>query len=89
MSDRQEITATFGIMFTNSFLPMKFIYNAKTSLGFPKFNFPDSFGFRLNSNDFSNMVKSLNLAEDIMIPYLDTEWKVLGAFSEQMTEYAK
>ena len=82
-SNKQAIIAIFGITFTNTFLPMQLIYRGKTSQSFPKFDFPDSFGFSVNPKQFSNTAESLKLLEHIIIPYLNTEREKLTASKEQ------
>ena len=100
-SDKKAITATFGITFTNKFLPMQLIYGGKTSQSFPKFKFPESFSLSANPKHFSNTEESLKLLKDIIIPYVNSERTKLGfgkdqyallildVFSGQMTEPVK
>ena len=42
-SFKQAITATFGITFSDKFLPMQLIYGGKTKRNLPKVKFPDPF----------------------------------------------
>ena len=53
-SYKQAITGTFGITFSNFFLPMQLIYGGKTSQSLPKFKFPESFALSANLKHFSN-----------------------------------
>ena len=77
-SDKQAITATLGITFTCTFIPVKLIYGEKTSQSFPKLNFPCSFSLSENPKHFRSTVESLKLLKDIIIPYLDPELEKLG-----------
>ena len=79
---RQAITATFGITYTNTFLPMQLIYGGKTERSYPPFKFPDSFSLSCNPKHFSNTQESLKLIDEIMIPYLETEREKLKLESD-------
>ena len=57
-SYKQAITATFGITFSNEFLPMQLIYGGKAQQSFPKFDFPDSFSLNANPKHLSNTEES-------------------------------
>ena len=97
-SFKQAITATFGITFSDKFLPMQLIYGGKTKRSLPKVKFPDSFSLSVNEKHFSNTNESLKLIEDIITPYVEKERGKLGlsdnqpalvifdVFSEQMTD---
>ena len=78
-SYKKAITATFGITFSNAFLPMQLIYAGKTAAGFPKVKFPYTFSLSANPKHFSNTKESLKLIEDIIIPYIESERKKRGA----------
>ena len=100
-SEKNAITAMFGITLTNTFLPMQLLCGGKISQSFPKFNFQDSFSLNAIPKHFSNTAESLKLLEDIITPYLDTEWENIGVskdkyalliwnvFNGQMTEHVK
>ena len=95
---RKAITATFGITYTNKFLPMQLIYGGKTERCYPRFDFPESFSLSCNPKHFSNTQESVKLIEEIIIPYLKEErqnlnllpdhWSLLiiDVFSGQMTD---
>ena len=78
-SYKKAITATFGITFPNAFLPVQLIYIGKTAASFPKVKFPDTFSLSANPKHFSNTEESLKLIEEIIIPYIESERKQLGA----------
>ena len=78
-SYKKAVTATFGITFSNAFLPMQLIYTGKTAASFPKVKFPDTFSLSANPKHFSNTEESLKLIEEIIIPYIESERKKLGA----------
>ena len=69
-SYKQAITGTFGITYSNLFLPMQLIYGGKTSQSLPKFKFPESFALSANPKHFSNTTESLRLLDEIIIPYV-------------------
>ena len=58
---------------------MQLIYTGKTATSFPKIKFPDTFSLSANPKHFSNTEKSLKLIEEIIIPYIESERKKLGA----------
>ena len=64
LSFRQSLTATFGITYSNNFLPMQLIYAFKTAQSFPKFKFPQSISLSANEKHFSNTNESLKLRLD-------------------------
>ena len=78
-SYKKAITATFGITFPNAFLLMQLIYAGKTAASFPKVKFLDTFSLSANPKHFSNTEESLKLIEEIIIPYIESERKKLGA----------
>ena len=101
-SCKQAITATFGITFSNEFLPMQLMYGGKTAASTPKFNFPKSFSsLSANPKHFSNTEESLKLLAEIIIPYVNSERENIGlkqtqqallimdVFSGQMSEPVK
>ena len=47
-SDKRCITGTFGITFTNKFLPIQLIYGGKTLQSLPRFKFPEEFSTSVN-----------------------------------------
>ena len=82
-SFKQAITATFGITFSDKFLPMQLIYGGKTKRSLPKVKFPDSFSLSVNEKHFSNTNESLKLIEDIITPYVEKERGKLGLSDNQ------
>ena len=82
-SYKQAITATFGITFSNEFLPMQLIYGGKIQQSFPKFDFPDSFSLSANPKHFSNTDESIKLLDDIVILYVKCERSKLGIGEDQ------
>ena len=67
---KQAITATFGITFANSFLPMQLIYGGKTERSIPHFRFPKGFSLSANPKNFSNTQETLKLMDEITLRYL-------------------
>ena len=77
-SDKRCITGTFGITFTNKFLPIQLIYGGKTEQSLPRFKFPEGFRTSVNPGHYSNATESIKLIEEIVVPYLKEERKKLG-----------
>ena len=97
-SFKQAITATFGIICENKFLPMQLIYEGKTERSIPRVKFPNSFSLSTNEKHFSNTLESLKLLDEIVIPYIEKERAnlqlpdnqaavlIIDVFSGQMTD---
>ena len=81
-SFKQAITATFGIICGNKFLPMQLIYGRKTERSISRVKFLDSFSLSANEKHFSNTLESLKLLGEIVIPYVE---KVLETFNCETT----
>ena len=77
-SDKRCITGTFGVTFTNKFLPIQLIYGGKTEQSLPRFKFPTEFSTSVNPTHYSNATESIKLIEEIIVPYLKEERKKLG-----------
>ena len=77
LSCRKAMTATFGITFSNHFLPMQLIYGGKTAASYPKFDFPSSFSFSANEKHFSNTPESLKLINEVILSYVKEQRKSL------------
>ena len=84
-SFKQAINATFGITFSDKFLPMQLIYGGKTKRNLPKVKFPDPFSLSVNemSVHISNTNESLKFIEDIITPYVEKEHGKLGLSDNQ------
>ena len=70
---KKSITATFGIAYSNKFLPMQLICKGKTRRSFPLGNFPPSCLLSTNMKYFINTQESMKLLDQIIIPYVETE----------------
>ena len=81
-SFKQAITATFGIICGNKFLPMQLIYGGKTERSISRVKFLDSFSLSANEKHFSNTLESLKLLGEIVIQYVE---KVLETFNYETT----
>ena len=77
-SDKRCITGTFGITFTNKFLPIQLIYGGKTEQSLPRFKFSDGFSTSVNPTHYSNATESIKLIEEIIAPYLKEDRKKLS-----------
>ena len=70
VDDKRQITATFSISMTGSFLPMQLIYEGKTRRCLPNYDFPKDFNVTYSPNHWSNTEKSVELFQKVIFPYL-------------------
>ena len=68
--DKRQITATFVVSASGSFLPMQLIYKGKSERSLPKFTFLSSFHVTFTPNHWSNLEKCEELFKFIIFPYL-------------------
>ena len=54
LSYRKALTVSFGITFSNHFLPMQLIHGGKTATSYPKFYFPLPFSVSANEKHSTN-----------------------------------
>ena len=81
-SDKRSITGTFTITLNGHFLPMQLIYGGKTKQSHPRLNFPDGFSLSCNPKHFGNFMESIKLINEIIIPYVQSQRKVLGKLKQ-------
>ena len=97
LSYRKALTETFGITYSNHFLPMQLIYGGKTQASYLKFKFPLSFSLSANPKHISNTVESLKLINEVIVPYVDEQRRklddanpaasmIIDVFRGQMTD---
>ena len=77
-NDKRCITGTFGITFTNKFLPIQQIYGGNTEQSLPRFKFPEGFSTSVNPTNYSNATESIKLIEEIIVLYLKEEKRSLA-----------
>ena len=70
VDDKRQITATFSISMTGSFLPIQLIYEGKTRRCLPNYDFPKGFNVTYSPNHWSNTEKSVELFQKVIFPYL-------------------
>ena len=70
VDDKRQITATFSISMTGSFLPIQLIYEGKTRRCLPNYDFPKGFNVTYSPNYWSNTEKSVELFQKVIFPYL-------------------
>ena len=68
--DKRQITATFSISMTGSFLPIQLIYEGKTRRCLPNYDFLKGFNVMYSTNHWSNTEKSVELFQKVIFPYL-------------------
>ena len=83
VDDKRQITATFTITASGSFLPIQLIYSGKTKRSLPKFDFPKCFDVTFTPNHWSNYEKCVSLFKKIIFPYLKSKKEELGYPKEQ------
>ena len=71
-ADYRQITGTFGVTLADEFLPPQLIYQGKTKLRLPKFNFPKEFHVTQTQNHWA-----FDMLKPILIPYIDRKRKEL------------
>ena len=76
--DKRNITLTFVISLSGSFLPMQIIYLWKTDASQPRgFKFPNGFAILHNPKHYSNEQEMLSLIDEIIKPNVETTRKEL------------
>ena len=75
LDDERQITATFVVSATGSFLPIQLIYPGKLKRCLPKFTFPSNFHVTSKPNHWSNLEKCEDLFKVIVFPYLSAKKK--------------
>ena len=83
--DKRQITATFIVSTTGTFLPIQLIDEGKMARCLPKFDFPAGFSITFSENHWSNMEKSIELFEKVIFPYLKQVKLSLRYPKEQMS----
>ena len=82
VDDKRQITATFTVTASVSFLPILLIYSGKTKRSSPKFDFSKCFDVTFTPNHWSNNEKCISLFKKIF-PYLRSKKEELGYPKEQ------
>ena len=70
IDDKRQITVTFTVIMTRTFLPIQLIYEGETPKCLPRFDFPADFNVTVFDNHWSNTEKSIELFEKVIFPYL-------------------
>ena len=81
--EKRQITATFTVTASASFLPIQLIFSGKTKRSLPKFDFPKYFDVTFIPNHWSNYEKCVSLFKKIIFPYLKSKKEELGYPKEQ------
>ena len=80
---KKSITATFDVTYSNTFLPVQLIYKGKKRINFSRVIFPPSFWLSDNMKHFSTTQESVNLLDEIIIPYVEKERDRLNLVEKQ------
>ena len=83
--DKRQITATFTVSMTGTFLPTQLIYEGKTPRCLRKFDFPADFNVTFSDKHWSNTEKSIELFDKVIFPYLKQAKTSLKYPKEQMS----
>ena len=67
-NDKRCMTATFGISFSNNFLPIQLIYGGKTEQSIPRFKFPEEFSLSADQTHYSHSTESIKLIDEMIAP---------------------
>ena len=78
VDDEWQITATFTITTSGSFLPIQLIYSGKTKRSIPKYGVFCCFHVTFTPNHWSNFAKCLRLFEEIILLYPKAKKEELG-----------
>ena len=70
VDDKRQITATFSISMTGSFLPIQLNYEGKTQRCLPNYDSPKGFNVTHSRNHWSNTEKSVELFQKVIFPHL-------------------
>ena len=85
IDDKKQITATFTVSITGTFLPIQLIYEGETPRYLARFDFSADFNFTFSDNCWSNTEKSIELFEKAMFPCLKQAKASLKYSKEQMS----
>ena len=83
VNNKRQITATFTVTASGSFLPIQLIYSGNTKRSIPKYDFPSCFDVTFTPNHWSNYEKCVRLFEKIIFTYLKAKKEELGYRKEQ------
>ena len=78
VDDKRQITATFTVAGSGSFLPIQLIYSGKTKRSIPKYGVFCCFHVTFTPNHWSNFAKCLRLFEEIILLYPKAKKEELG-----------
>ena len=85
IDDERQITATFIVSMTGTFLPTQLIYEGKTPRCLHRFDFPADFNVTFSDNQWSNTEKSIELFDKVIFSYLKQAKISLKYPEEQMS----
>ena len=83
VDDKRQITATFRVSASGSFVPIQFMYSCKNKRCLPKYDFPNRFDVTFTPNHWSSFDMCVSLFEKIIILYLKEKKEELGYPKEQ------
>ena len=70
IDDKRQITATFTVSMTGKFLPIRLIYERKTTRCLTRFDLPADFNVTFSDKHWSNTEKSVEIFKKVIFPYL-------------------
>ena len=78
-TEKKVIILTFVIALNGTFLPIQAIYKGKTTRCLPGVKFLESFCLSFNEKHWDNEKESLNIIEDIIVPYVTKDREKLSS----------
>ena len=85
IDDERQITATFTVSMTGTFLPTQLIYDEKTPRCLRRFDFLADFNVTFSDNQWPNTEKSIELFDKVIFSYLKQAKTSLKYPKEQMS----
>ena len=70
VEDKRQITATFTVSASGSFLNIQLMYNCKSTSNLPRYDIPNCSDVTIIPNHWSNIDKCTSLLERIIFPIL-------------------
>ena len=83
VDDKRQITATFTVTASGSFLPIQLIYSGKAKRSIPNYDCNSCSDVTFTPNHWSNYEKCVRLFEKIIFSYLKAKKEELGYPKEQ------
>uniref|UniRef100_A0A1X7V4F1 DDE-1 domain-containing protein n=1 Tax=Amphimedon queenslandica TaxID=400682 RepID=A0A1X7V4F1_AMPQE len=70
IDDKRQITGVYGSSMAGDFLPIQLVYQGKTPICIPSFNFPPDWDITFTHNHWCNKRTVKYYIEKILVPYI-------------------